>query len=79
MLDFIFAKRRCGTGIMEAKLAQQLAFLERTPVWGIFLDIHTAYDTMDRDRCLAILKDTGCGHNILRIIKNLWNWAMVVY
>jgi hypothetical protein len=72
------AKRGCSTGIMEAKLSQQLAFLECTPAWGIFLDLHKAYDAMDRERCLDILKDAGCGPNILRIIKNFWDGAMMV-
>ena len=42
------AQRGCGTGIMEAKLTQQLAYLERAPLYGIFVDLHKAYDAMDR-------------------------------
>ena len=72
------AKRECGTGIMEAKLAQQLAFLERTPAWGIFLDLHKAYGTMDRERYLQILVDTGCGPITVHLIKNFWDRAMMV-
>ena len=45
------AGRGCGTGIMEAKLAQQLAFIEQRPLYGIFLDLRKAYDAMDRGRC----------------------------
>ena len=30
------AKRGCGTGIMEAKLLQQLAFREQVPMFWIF-------------------------------------------
>ena len=30
------AGRGCGTGIMEAKLAQQLAFVEQRPLYRIF-------------------------------------------
>ena len=42
--------RGCGTGIMEAKLAQQLAYREQRPLYGIFLDLRKAYDAMDRGR-----------------------------
>ena len=37
----------CGTGIMEVKLAQQLASLEQSLFFGIFLDLKKAYDAMD--------------------------------
>ena len=33
------AKRGCATGIMEAKLVQQLAYCEQCPLFGIFLDL----------------------------------------
>ena len=33
------AKRGCGTGIMEAKLAQQLTFIKQSPLFGIFVDL----------------------------------------
>ena len=42
------AKRGCGTGNMEAKLAQQLAYREQAPLFCIFLDLKKAYDVMDR-------------------------------
>ena len=45
-------KRGCGTGIMEAKLVQQLAFIEQSPLYGLFLDLRKAYDAMDIGRCL---------------------------
>ena len=47
------AKRGCGTGIMEAKLVQQLAYREQAPLFCIFLDLKKAYDAMDHDRCLS--------------------------
>jgi hypothetical protein len=42
------AGRGTGTGIIEAKLAQQLAHLEQTPFFGVFLDLKKAFDAMDR-------------------------------
>ena len=55
------AGRGCGTGIMEAKLVQQLAFVKQCPLYGIFIDLRKAYDAMDRGRCLEILRDCGVG------------------
>ena len=54
-----------GTGIIEAKLAQQLAHLEQRPFFGIFIDLKKAFNTMDRGRCLAILALHGVGLQML--------------
>ena len=55
------AKRGCRTGIMEAKLVQQLAYHEQCPLFGIFLDLKKAYDAMDRGRCLDFWRERGWG------------------
>ena len=54
-----------GTGIIEAKLAQQLAHLEQTPFFGVFINLKKAFDAMDRGRCLAILALHGVGPQML--------------
>ena len=54
-------KRGYGTGIMEAKLVQQLAFIEQCPIYSLFLDLRKVYDAMDRGRCLQILRIAGWG------------------
>ena len=72
------AGRGCGTGIMEAKLAQQLAFVERVPLYGIFIDLHKAYDAMDRGRCLDILRDAGTGEKALCLIARFWQQSVMV-
>jgi hypothetical protein len=41
------AGRGMGTGIIKAKLAQQLAHLERTPLFGVFIDLKKAFAAMD--------------------------------
>ncbi len=64
-----------GTRIIEAKLAQQLAHLEQTPFFGIFIDLRKAFDTMDRGRCLQILVLQGVGPQMLRLICNFWDLA----
>ena len=72
------AKRGCGTGIMEAKLLQQLAFREQVPLYGIFLDLRKAFDAMDRGRCLAILEDAGVGPHALRLLRTFWERETLV-
>ncbi len=36
-----------GTGTIEAKLVQQLAHLEQTSFFGIFIDLQKAFGAMD--------------------------------
>ena len=72
------AGRGCGTATIEAKLAQQLAFLEQEPFYGVFIDLRKAYDAMDRERCLAILEGYGVGQNMLRLLRYFWDEAVLV-
>ena len=66
------AGRGTGTAILEAKLVQQLAYLEQKPLFGLFLDLRKAYDAMDRGRCVEILKAYGTGPNMLKLIESFW-------
>ena len=52
---------RIGTGTLtvEVKLVQQLVYLKQVPLYGLFLDLRKAFDDMDREHCLQILKDQG--------------------
>ena len=47
--------RGMGTAYLEVKLLQQLAAMMEEVLYMIFLDLHKAYDALDRDRCLDIL------------------------
>ena len=67
-----------GTAIMEMKLAQQWAFIEQTPLYGIFVDLRKAFDAMDRGRTLKILEDRGVGPKTLRLIRKFWELAEMV-
>jgi hypothetical protein len=60
-----------GTGIIEAKLAQQLAHLEQMLFFGIFINLRKAFDAMDRGCCLEILVLHGVGPKMLHLICNL--------
>ena len=42
--------------MVEAKLLQQLKALWEEVLYGIFLDLHKAYDALDRSDCLEILE-----------------------
>ena len=44
-----------GTSTLKAKLLQQLASMREEVLYVIFLDLHKAYDALDREKCLEIL------------------------
>ena len=70
--------RGTGTATTEVKLTQQLAYLEQAPLYGIFIDLKKAYDAMDRERCMEIMRGYGVGPNILRLIQFFWDNAELV-
>jgi hypothetical protein len=39
--------RGTGTAVIEAKLTQQLAHIEQTPFYGVFINLKKAFDAMD--------------------------------
>ena len=55
------AGRGTGTATLEAKLLHQLAALREEVLYVILLDLHKAYDALDRPRCLDILEGYGVG------------------
>ena len=44
----------------------------------IFLDLHKAYDALDRSRCLEILEGYGVGPNARRLLTNYWRCLTTV-
>ena len=47
----------CGTGTttLEVKLLQKVVALREAVIHAIFIDLHKAYNALDRSRCLYIL------------------------
>jgi len=70
--------RGCGTTTMEAKLVQQFAYLEQQALYGVFVDLKKAYDAMDRERCIELLKEYGVGPRMMPMIIFFWDDAMMV-
>ena len=50
------AGRGTGTITLKSKLLQQLSTLREEVLYVIFIDLHKAYDDLDRSRCLEILE-----------------------
>ena len=71
----------CGTGIAspEAKLLQQLTSMRTEILYAIFMDLHKAYDALDRERYLEILEGYGVGPWSRLIICSYWDRIWIVY
>ena len=44
----------------------------------IFLDLHKAYDALDRSRCLEILEGYGVGPQARRLLQSYWRRLTMV-
>jgi hypothetical protein len=71
-------KRGTGMATIEAKLAQQLAWMEQEPLYQVFVDLRKAYDHLDWERCLAIMTGYGVGPKLLRLQTKFWEQAQMV-
>ena len=67
-----------GTATLEAKLLQQLAALREEVLYVIFLDLHKAYDTLDRSSCMEILEGYGIGPWARNLLKQYWHRLTIV-
>jgi hypothetical protein len=71
-------RRGMGTAIIEAKLAQQLSYLELKPFCSVFLDLRKAFDAMDREQVIMLLEGYGAGPRMIRLIRGYWRDAIMV-
>ena len=63
---------------LDAKLFQQLADLREEVLYVIFLDLHKAYDALDRSRCLDILEGYWVGPRARRLLGTYWGKMAMV-
>ena len=47
-------------------------------LYVIFLDLHKAYEALDRSRCLEILEGYGVGPRSRRILQSYWRRLRMV-
>ena len=66
------AGRGMGTATPEVKLLQPVAELREAVLHEIFLDLHKAYDALDRFRCLGILEGYCVGPRDLCLLRQYW-------
>ena len=59
-----------GTATLEAKLAQQLARLAHYPLFEVFLHIRKVYESLDRGKCLEILRGYKLVPTMDHLLKN---------
>ncbi len=71
-------RRGTGTAVIEAKLTQQLAYLEQLSFYGVFLDLKKAFNAIDCEHCLLILEVYGVGPKMIRLIRNFWENVTMV-
>ena len=77
-LQIFRSGRSTGTATLEAKLIQQLEALREEVLYVIFLDLHKAYDALDRSRFLEILDSYGVGSQSCRIPQAYWRRLKMV-
>ena len=58
-----------GTATLEVKIIQQVAALREAVLHEIFLDLHKAYNDLDRSRCMGILEGYGVGPRDLCLLR----------
>jgi hypothetical protein len=67
-----------GTATIEAKLAQQLAWMGQEPLYQVFVNLRKAYDHLDQEQCLAIMTGYGVGPKLLHLQTKFWYQALMV-
>jgi hypothetical protein len=72
------SKHRTGTTTIEAKLAQQLLYLELKPFYDVFLNLWKAFDAMDWESCILLLEGYGVGPRMIRLVCGYWCDAIMV-
>ena len=61
-----------GTATLEAKLFQHLGGLAHELLFQMFLDIRKAYDPLDREKYIEVMRGYGVGPNITQLLNSYW-------
>ena len=48
------------------------------PLLQVFIDVQKDYDSLDRGRCIEIIRGYGMGTNLQRLIQRYWDRQKVV-
>ena len=51
---------------------------EQVLLYELFIDLQKAFNSMDRNHCIQILKNRGVGPKILRLIRTRWDLSILV-
>ena len=68
----LHAGRGTGTATLEVKMLQQVTYMREEVLHTFFLDLHKAYDTLDRYKYLDILEGYGIGPRAFRLLRRYW-------
>jgi hypothetical protein len=71
-------KQGTGTAMIEAKLAQQLAWVEQEPLFQVFNDLCKAYNHLNCAKCLEIMTGYGVQPKLLHLQEKFWDQAKMV-
>ena len=63
---------RKGRGMGNTKLAQKLTGIVHKPLFQVFIDVRQAYNFLDREICMKILRKYGLGTKLQRLMH--WYW-----
>ena len=77
-LHIFQAGRSTGTATLKAKLLHNLASLREEVLYVIFLDLHKAYEALDRSWCLEILEGYGVGPRACWLLRTYWGRQTIV-
>ena len=64
--------RGMGTAILDLKLSQELASVNRDPLLLVFMDLHKAYDTVERGCLLITPEGYGAGPHLIGLLEEFW-------
>ena len=62
-----------GVAIMDLNLSQDIASIDQSPLFLVFLNPRKAYDTMDLERLLITLEEYGVGPRLCGLLETFWD------